>query len=57
MSGSSGGGSGRRIRLGKPKNKARQPNTPTASLTTLCQRMRDRLPIALYNPGDGRRAP
>ena len=56
MSGSSGGGSGRRIRLGRPTNKARQPSTPRASLATLCQRMRDRLPIAPYNPG-GLRAP
>ena len=49
-----------RRRLGAPdqarqaQNKARQPNTPTASLATLCQRMRDRLPIALYNPGGPR---
>lgn len=56
MSGSSGGGSGRRIRLGRPNSKARQPNTPTASLATLCQRMRERLPIVGYNPGSARRA-
>ena len=35
MSGSSGGGSGRRIRLGRPTNRARQPSTPSAELGDL----------------------
>ena len=57
MSDSSGGGSGRRMRLGRPPNKARQPSTPRASLATLGQRMRERLPIAPYNPGESHAAP
>jgi small subunit ribosomal protein S6 len=51
MSGSSGGGSGRRITLGTPTSKTAQAMAPAASLATFRQRIRDRLHIALYNPG------
>ena len=51
MSGSSGGGSGRRIRLGSPTSAKAQPITAAASLATFCQRIRAGLPIAPYNPG------
>lgn len=51
MSGSSGGGSGRRIRLGIASSSATQAIAPAASLATFRQRMRGRAPIAPYNPG------
>ena len=57
MSGSKGGGSGRRIRVGRTTKKVTDPTTPRASLATFCQRIRDRLPIALYNPAADRGAP
>jgi hypothetical protein len=57
MSGSRGGGLGRRIRLGNPTSRTAQPIAPIASLATFGQRIRGRLPIAPYNPSGRGGAP